>query len=316
MEVEKRNIFASWRDSKDHMPNSFEPVDLQVGGVNLRYCVAQPQNLETLNFIKTYYRNWVRPNLEKPEWTVYLHQVAPPHDSFQHPIWESQWPYHATFKEDDGGAVVLERDFAALVSDDRRSIHVWTPKIHEHTTDTLDNLLLYLLSERLYLKDSLLLHSCAVVKNGQAYVFYGTSGAGKSTLAAFSKEHEGLRIISEDKTLLIRRNGMLQASALPILPNRLFKYRDEFITEFQPVRALIHLVRTGFGIRIEKLNPAKCLPTFLRETLDLDPSRVDAQLLMNLVTAMIQTPKVFIGEMSYPKGVSFWPMLDRITGET
>jgi hypothetical protein len=47
--------------------------------------------------------------------------------------------------------------------------------------------------------DSLLLHSCGIIRNGRGYVFFGPSGSGKTTTATLSSAHT---ILSDDLVII------------------------------------------------------------------------------------------------------------------
>ena len=57
-----------------------------------------------------------------------------------------------------------------------------------------------------------LLHSCAIVKDGFSYVFFGQSGSGKTTIARLS---ENKAVLTDETTALVKNNGSWFAYATP-----------------------------------------------------------------------------------------------------
>lgn len=62
--------------------------------------------------------------------------------------------------------------------------------------------------------DGILLHSCGVEVEGQAFVFCGQSGIGKSTMAAIWQQH-GYQILSDDRVIIRRIKNRLVACGTP-----------------------------------------------------------------------------------------------------
>ena len=57
-----------------------------------------------------------------------------------------------------------------------------------------------------------LIHGASIVRDGQAYIFFGKSAAGKSTLAAMSPEGQ---VISDDLTLVLPTESGLVVAGSP-----------------------------------------------------------------------------------------------------
>jgi hypothetical protein len=84
-------------------------------------------------------------------------------------------------------------------------------------------------------RGGLFLHGASIVRNGACYLFYGPTGAGKSTLASLSASG---RVISDDLTLVLRRDGRLLAAGGPF---RGTYTRGEPVTGTFPVAGLYRL---------------------------------------------------------------------------
>jgi hypothetical protein len=102
-----------------------------------------------------------------------------------------------------------------------------------------------------------LLHSAAVVDNGQVYVFHGRSGAGKSTLSQLAAA-SGRTVLSDDLNTLIREAGSTVARPVPFAGS----HRDPSISGHLPVRALLRLEK-GDRVRVRETSPAVSLASLI-----------------------------------------------------
>lgn len=61
---------------------------------------------------------------------------------------------------------------------------------------------------RLARGDGVILHGCGISREGRGIVFAGESGAGKSTLSRLWAQEKGVDILSDDRVIVRRQNGM------------------------------------------------------------------------------------------------------------
>jgi hypothetical protein len=61
---------------------------------------------------------------------------------------------------------------------------------------------------RLARGDGVILHGCGISREGRGIVFAGESGAGKSTLSRLWAQAEGVDILSDDRVIVRRQNGL------------------------------------------------------------------------------------------------------------
>ncbi|MFO7709637.1 MAG: hypothetical protein R6V84_15830 [Desulfobacterales bacterium] len=61
---------------------------------------------------------------------------------------------------------------------------------------------------RLARGDGVILHGCGISREGRGIVFAGESGAGKSTLSRLWAQKRGVEILSDDRVIVRRQNGL------------------------------------------------------------------------------------------------------------
>ena len=76
----------------------------------------------------------------------------------------------------------------------------------------IENFLRVLYAWRCVHYDALLLHASGVIKDGRAFVFFGSSGSGKTTMTRLSLEHT---VLSDDLVIIKKRNGVYKAYGVP-----------------------------------------------------------------------------------------------------
>ncbi len=72
----------------------------------------------------------------------------------------------------------------------------------------------YITARLLARREAVIVHASSVVDSRGAFVFIGHSGAGKSTLSSIA-EQEGLKVLSDDRTVLAVRDGTVVAAGTP-----------------------------------------------------------------------------------------------------
>ncbi len=68
---------------------------------------------------------------------------------------------------------------------------------------------------RLARGDGVILHGCGVSTGGRGIVFAGESGAGKSTLSRLWAQAEGVEVLSDDRVIVRRQNGLFRLYGTP-----------------------------------------------------------------------------------------------------
>jgi hypothetical protein len=112
------------------------------------------------------------------------------------------------------GRVLESHDFAALRPADGGAgiLRISEPGRLAGAIGCLENYMRWTMADMAIQRGAFVLHSCGVVRDGRAYVFFGHSGAGKSTVAGLSG---GDQILSDDLVLLGREADRWQASTTP-----------------------------------------------------------------------------------------------------
>jgi len=63
--------------------------------------------------------------------------------------------------------------------------------------------------------DGIILHACSIERQGKGYLFAGESGAGKSTLARLWSQQKGVDVLSDDRTIVCRKDGQFRMYGTP-----------------------------------------------------------------------------------------------------
>jgi hypothetical protein len=106
--------------------------------------------------------------------------------------------------------------------------------------------------------EALLLHASGVLRDGQAFVFFGPSGSGKSTIAGLA---EGCTVLSDDMVIVKRENGAFFAYGVPFRGAGQEAPRTNAKGE---LRGLFRL-RKGPEHRLQPLRPAMALTELLAD---------------------------------------------------
>lgn len=84
----------------------------------------------------------------------------------------------------------------------------------KHVIGIFENFFRLLVAYRLNQAGGALLHSAAVVRDSQAYLFLGRSGAGKSTISKINQD-AGFEVLSDDMNALVIEEGRAVVEKLP-----------------------------------------------------------------------------------------------------
>jgi hypothetical protein len=215
----------------------------------------------------------------------------------------NDWPYEIVYNEKN--RTIIERDFVLKESIEGNSFFVIGPQMSIETCDIIDNLLIYTISKNLLDVDALLLHSACVSDGKFAYVFFGASGAGKSTISEFLNKDQNLSVISSDQLIIKLTNGQLVAYSTPTTIPEF--HLDHLGREKRPmpIRSIVHLVQSENGFHFKKIDDNLWLKYFMRELIYRAEFKNSSKLL-ELSIKIMNNKLIFKGEMSYPKGESFW----------
>lgn len=146
-------------------------------------------------------------------------------------------------------------------------------------------------------KNGFMLHSSAVVYNGNAYLFSADSGTGKSTHTSFWQQVFGKDeavIINDDKPVIRNIDGVFFASGTPFSGK---SDLNEDITA--PVKAVCFIYRSEVN-EIRKIEPSEALHLILEQT--VRPKAADGALkLLDVLDMFLRKVQV------YSLGVTYSP---------
>jgi len=106
----------------------------------------------------------------------------------------------------------------------------------------------------------LLLHSAAVVKDGQAFLFSGESGAGKTTISNISHQL-GHQVLTDDTTALGLINGAPYAWGTPFCGMGNYAQNNSI-----PVRGLFFLTKANTN-KLTRMDSTTALRRLMRNTM-------------------------------------------------
>lgn len=200
----------------------------------------------------------------------------------------------------DDGARVIQRDFAARVSEDIIYL-ICELKV----CDGLFNFLRWFLPRKLIEKKSFILHSsCVLDKNNRAHFFLGHSGAGKTTLSSLSSPR---KILGDDMNIITIENGKVLARAGAI--GGAMKPEVDYDSSFE-VASFNWIVQSTDNSR-KLLNKSagklKIIASITNIFWDLMPDK-DINFLLESVSYL--NKKLPVYELSFQKNSSFWSLIE------
>ena len=172
---------------------------------------------------------------------------------------------------------------------------------------SLENLLRVVMAYSALARGGLLLHSAAVLRKDQAFVFVGKSGAGKSTVSRLSAE-AGLGVLSDDINVLLpdpdTDDGLTFAiEQVPFAGD----FRDApTVLGRHPVAGILAL-RHGERHRVEPISPARGSAVLAAHApfVNSDPERSDTL----LSTAASLVARLPTNRLDFLPDAGFWELL-------
>jgi energy-coupling factor transporter ATP-binding protein EcfA2 len=156
-----------------------------------------------------------------------------------------------------------------------------------------------LLSWKLLPETGFLLHAATVIRNGEAYVFFGRSGAGKSTVASLSPSGS---VFTDEISLLKRVDGEWRAFGTPFWG----EFRADGTNCSAPLAGMFRLLQSPEN-RVESLGPAELVKALLPCVLFFS-SRVDDH--QRLLEILASTSREVSGyNLQFQKNRSFWEVI-------
>jgi len=172
----------------------------------------------------------------------------------------------------------------------------------------LANVVRIVLAASLPVRGGILLHAAAAAWDGGALLLAGVSGAGKSTLSRLLRRGAEVTPINEDTVALRaeRRRG-LTVQTFPFL-------RSNVSADPHATFPLAHvlLLRGKGENRLERLDPVRALPLFMRHVLQFAPAAATAGLILDL--ALRTVTRVPCWSLSFRKDDSAVGFLARELG--
>ena len=147
----------------------------------------------------------------KSDISLRLHQGLPPDTLVGEKVFDC--PPIWTLYRQNGASVIkifdtlpgLERILVLsshLEKTDLYFAHKYGPFVNPFYGPTMELLMVNYLAQG----SGVIIHSCAIARNGRGILFVGESGAGKSTLARMWDQEDGIDVLSDDRTI-VRKKG-------------------------------------------------------------------------------------------------------------
>ena len=157
---------------------------------------------------------------------------------------------------------------------------------------------------------SILIHSCAVAKDGYAYIFTGKSGSGKTTLANLSITKG---TILHDEFVIIRKdNNKLLVQGTP------FHTKLPVNTELSAPLKAVFFLRHGKELKIDNLNHAQAFIELMKQVVppegfDLSEFHISYERMndvMDIYSSLVKDIPCF--SMEFLPNSDFWHIIERI----
>jgi hypothetical protein len=282
---------------------------LQVAEVKIELLYQGEFKDNVLEFLKIYFRNF-ETFTGAADVQVHYWQLPGKLGDSKWPQW-NDWAHELDYRNSQSGYdVLIARDFVAKINVEGTQIFAHGPIWSLGTCDSIDNIIAYVLGRKIIHKNGVILHAACVVKQDEAYVFFGASGAGKSTLAKHCYDMNELKVISADQVIIKFWNNALYAQVMPTtIPE--FPL-DHPAREVRPmkVKCLLHLVQKNeHDFEFKKLDSIDWVKYFMRELVYRNEFS-SAREILDLSLRMAENPDTIRGEMSYKKGSDFFPLLE------
>ena len=314
LEVEKLALLKKAAGEFRNLTDRSSEIHFEIAGVVGSLTLAGEGKARSENFLRSYLSPFPLKSKKDPHFRIHLTHPEGPHSRPEHPVWNTFDQELHMSRETSGELIAHQRDFVARLSVGQDWIEAYGPEINERSIDTIDNLLNCIISRHLPPRSALAVHAATIERKGYAFVFFGASGAGKSTLSQFCYQSDGLRILSADQIYLKYDSAQDRVFAHPTsvtIPD-FPRSHPGWCGEPKEVKALIHLVQKGELSFVPK-RASELLPLFLRETI-YQPYFERAAEILDISISLTSAKRLSLGELSYPKGVSFWDVLDKNSG--
>jgi len=172
----------------------------------------------------------------------------------------------------------------------------------------LENFLRVMTASFILARDGFLFHASAVVRGGRAFVFFGPSGAGKTTVTHLTRADDGKSggdtVLSDDLTLVVRRDGRYEACGIPfgMAHHRVPETAGSFpIASFNRLVQSRRVGRERIGGARAVAEVASCLPFVMQETRQADRA-------MQTVARALET--VPVHRLEFRKDDAFWGVVE------
>lgn len=202
---------------------------------------------------------------------------------------------------------IVQRDFSAICDSEMQSIQVVGPELTVAASDTIDNLVALTFPKHLLSQRTLYLHAATIVRDEEAYVFFGASGAGKSTLADQCGNIEGYDVMSSDQVLVQKTDSGVLAHACTRKSPEFPRGHKRFRYGPLPVAGIYHLVQKG-RYSYRELNFIDRLARFVGESFFYVPPIFKHDEYLDVGCQILGDPTIESAEISYPKGQSVWKL--------
>ncbi|MBM3131071.1 MAG: hypothetical protein FJ009_20890 [Chloroflexi bacterium] len=150
--------------------------------------------------------------------------------------------------------------------------------------------------------NSLLLHSCGILREGKGYVFFGPSGSGKTTTATLSAAHT---ILSDDLVIIKKIGGTYHACGVPFRGDLPEAPRTNASAELRGIFTLVKdtqhfLAPLALPDAVAKL--VRCVPFVMAQP-------ENAQRVTNVCLDL--ATRVPLRELHFRRDDGFWSVIDQ-----
>lgn len=167
-----------------------------------------------------------------------------------------------------------------------------------------ENFLRFAASYALLAEGGVVVHSAAVVVEGEAHLFPAASGSGKSTLSRLSLA-EGRTVLSDDMNAVVRRGGRTWVEQVPFTGDL---GRDPVPGGPFPLASIARL-RKGAAVEVGPLGRTEALGLLFAETPSLNRDVARQERVWDVLEPLVEG--VALRSLTFPKGGPVWPVLEK-----
>lgn len=205
-------------------------------------------------------------------------------------------------KDIDFKTYILSTDFSGFAEMEGRNgfVLLSKPEDIKFSLYAVENYLMRVFNIMANEEGGFFLHACGIVKEKEAYIFYGPAGSGKSAVASLSPE---LGVLSDDMILIFPQDGDYFASSTPFWGTMSRALRTKGI---YPIKGCFHLVKST-ETELKPIESIKAMTTLFSSSLFGTFNTKRSLKLFENIKGFVKNKEV--SELALPLKPVFWELI-------